>query len=421
MGEIVVGGKKNWPKPILFVIGFFLVYQPNFLGQSFSYLPMVMMAFITSLLILMLTPGELMNVFRNLAVFLIGISLSVLYYWIRAMLAGSDPRVLQNTAVMVNVLGLVIWLEILRKYFNFSNQKVLTWLLWLVVWQCIIAVIMMLDPSIRSEILSRTAAGVIDNQFIYGKRLYGISSDYTFFTPIYHSIIGLCAIYLGMNGNRRYYLFLPFCLFMIVMNGRTGLATLSLGFGILLFKRLFTSFRGVIQVALLVLFSIGITALALLVLQKIQPATYQWIIDGAMDTVTLIITGNKVGNYAQLAGSFLMVPVGIGAWLFGYGIRVYGENTANIFFGTSDIGYVNDLFMGGITYMLLLYGTGISYILSRTRLLNDSVRKSMLLIAFICIWALANYKGEAARSGLVLSSIIFLTYLFSTGPEEIEE
>ncbi|MCW6099873.1 hypothetical protein [Lactiplantibacillus plantarum] len=178
----------------LLIAGFYLIYQPNF--WSSSYVPLIVTLGITGGCVLLLSPKDLSIAINRLHIFVIGVMLSVIYFAFRAKLAGTDPRVFQNVVIILNVLALVLWLEVLRKYFNVTSETVLTWMLWMVVVQCLFALVMLASSGIRAAILAKTATGIIQNQFIYGERLYGISSDYTFFTPIYHSLMGLVAIYI---------------------------------------------------------------------------------------------------------------------------------------------------------------------------------------------------------------------------------
>ncbi|MGA3231959.1 polysaccharide polymerase [Lactiplantibacillus pentosus] len=418
MIEVGSQAKNKCWKPLSFLVGFYLIYQPNFWANT--YLPMIVTLGIMVSCVLVLSPKEIGLTLNRQKIFVIGVALSMVYFAFRALLADNDPRIIQNTAIIINVIALVLWLEVLRKYFQMSAEQVLGWLLWLVVIQCFFALIMLVSSGLRAAILARTAAGIIENQFVYGERLYGISSDYTFFTPIYHSIIGLMAIYLGMNVNKKYYWFLPFCVFIIVLNGRTGLVTLVFGFALMLAKRMAASFQGFVQGSVLVATSIGFAILGLSFLQAIQPDTYTWIVSGFEDTLALVFEGNKQGNYEQLTDSFLLFPTGVWSWLFGYGVRVYGGNASNIWFGTSDIGYINDLFMGGLVYMGILYSTIIAHLITCHKKAEVKVRGSMLFLAFFIVLIIANYKGEVARSGVVLTSIIFMCYLFSTEPQNEE-
>ncbi|MCT3215632.1 polysaccharide polymerase [Lactiplantibacillus plantarum] len=408
----------NFFKPLLFFAGFYLIYQPNFWTNS--YVPMIITLGIAIICVLALSPYEVLLTIDGLKIFEIGVLLSIIYFAFRALLAGNDPRIFQNIAIILNVLALVLWLEVLRKYFRMTTNQVLTWILWMVVIQCFFALIMLVSSGLRAAILARTATSIIDNQFIYGERLYGISSDYTFFTPIYHSIVGLIAIYLGMNVSKKYYWFIPFCVFIIVLNGRTGLVTLVLGFLLMLAKQMITSMKGLLQGIVIIVISIGFVFLGLSFLQSIQPDTYTWIVSGFEDTLALVFEGDKQGNYEQLTGSFLMFPTRAWNWLFGYGVRVYAGNKSNIWFGTSDIGYINDLFMGGLVYMGILYSTIIAQLIACHKKSKNTVRGSLLFLAFLIVLMIANYKGEAARSGMVLTSIVFLSYLFSTEPHSEE-
>lgn len=106
--------------------------------------------------------------------------------------------------------------------------------------------------------------------------------------------------------------------------------------------------------------------------------------------------------------------------MFGYGVRVYAGNKSNIWFGISDIGYINDLFMGGLVYMGILYSTIIAQLIACHKKSKNTVRGPLLFLAFLIVLMIANYKGEAARSGMVLTSIVFFSYLFSTEPHSEE-
>ena len=181
-----------------------------------------------------------------------------------------------------------------------------------------------------------------------------------------------------------------------------------------------TSMKGLLQGIVIIVISIGFVFLGLSFLQSIQPDTYTWIVSGFEDTLALVFEGDKLGNYEQLTGSFLMFPTGAWNWLFGYGVRVYAGNKSNIWFGTSDIGYINDLFMGGLVYMGILYSTIIAQLIACHKKSKNTVRGSLLFLAFLIVLMIANYKGEAARSGMVLTSIVFLSYLFSTEPHSEE-
>ncbi|SPX69829.1 polysaccharide polymerase [Lactiplantibacillus plantarum subsp. plantarum] len=64
--------------------------------------------------------------------------------------------------------------------------------------------------------------------------------------------------------------------------------------------------------------------------------------------------------------------------------------------------------------MALLYGTIIASLTACHKKSGKVVRDSKIFLAFGVVLLIANYKGEVARSGMVLTAIIFLGYLLST-------
>lgn len=407
-------------KPFLFLIGFYLIYQPNFWGLEFSYVPAVLTVAITLFLALLLPPKTIGRVYKNIKVFTTGVVLSLLYFVFRATLAGQDNRLFQNGMILVNVFSLLLFIEFLRVQYQYNSVNILKWLLYMVVVQCIVAILMLLDDSLRSIIISKTASGVMDNQFIYGARLYGLSGDYTFFTPIYHSLLGIVAVYLGMNVNKRFYFFVPFCFFIILLNGRTGLVTLFIGITILLLSKSISNQKGLFQSFLILIIGVAGVAGGLYALNIVQPTTYKWIMSGFQDTLALLFQGNTTGNYEQLAGTFLTFPRDLIHWLFGYGLRVYGGNASSLGFSSSDIGYINDLFMGGIFYIGVLYLTIFLYSLKLFKASSVQIKKSGIYIAFLMVFLIANYKGEAARSGLILYGMIAIEYILMIPDKKVQ-
>lgn len=409
---------KRFLKVILFFVGFYLIYQPDLLGGQ-AIVSEVIVLFLLLLECLFLSFSKILEVLRYLSIWCWGVLVSSIFFLFRALLVSEDTRTFQNLIVLVNVFALVMFIEIMKEYFYMSKEDLLRWFIFIAVMQFVIVMIMIVSPELRSAILARTASNVVDNQFIYGERLYGLSSDYTFFTPIYHSILGVTSLYLGLYKNKKYLLFLPVCATLILLNGRTGLITLILGSIVLLLQVAFRGVRSFFQAILISVILIIAVYTMIYLLSIFQPTTYLWIQSGLEDTLSFF-QGNKTGNYSKLMGSFLVFPQGIGHWLFGYGFRLYGDNASAHGFMSSDIGYINDLFMGGICYIAILYGGIFGYMIKEYKNMKEY---RTLILPYLSILVLANYKGETMRSGLILTSVVVLIYLFATkdGKERLKK
>lgn len=110
--------------------------------------------------------------------------------------------------------------------------------------------------------------------------------------------------------------------------------------------------------------------------------------------------------------------------LFGYGFRIYNlnaivTNITNITINqSSDIGYVNDLFLGGLMYLLLLYIPIFYYILSSSKWSKKFQHTGLPLVLLLTL-LIADYKGETMRNGNLLLGVITLATLIRL-PENVE-
>ena len=90
-------------------------------------------------------------------------------------------------------------------------------------------------------------------------------------------------------------------------------------------------------------------------------------------------------------------------------------------YNSSDIGYVNDIFMGGMIYIFILYGTVLRFLLRKPAIENFKNKTDyelcMLISKFLAVALLvSNFKGEVMRGGIVLLVAIFLKIVTSCEP-----
>ncbi|TJX68821.1 hypothetical protein E8P77_01075 [Soehngenia saccharolytica] len=410
-------------KSYIYLYLFFIFYMPR---VSDLLIGVKIEVFSGLLLIFMLIPwittckskASLIKVDKNIFLLIIGIFLSALYFAIRASLDSYDIRIMQNLFIVVQIFHIIIAIDFM-KYIGFDKYDMIRVLLNLSLLQGFITILMILFPSLKNIALSLYYLNREENIFISRMRIYGISGDYTFFTPIYHGILASTAFFLSIFKDRKYFVYLPFILVTILLNGRFGLLIFGLS---PIAVVLHFIFRGKISFKMMriSILTIIIIILGILSLSIISPFTYDWIVGGIKDTINLIIYNEKTGNYVALAGYFLSVPEGWGI-IFGEGFRLYGGQGTIIGYNPSDIGYVNDMFMGGIIYLSILYGSIILFLL-RKPIMNNLTSKfdnnlHMLISKFLVITLLlSNYKGEVMRGGIVLLLAIFLKIVISYEP-----
>jgi hypothetical protein len=342
----------------------------------------------------------------------LGIILASIYFAIIAVLNSKDPRILQNIFVLVQITHIIIIIDLMRNN-NYNEDEMLGVLLKLAMFQSIIAILMIIFPSFKEIALNLYYLGGKENRFISRMRIFGISGDYTFFTPIYHGILATVSFYYSIFKKRSYLIYLPFLLLIIFLNGRFGLAIFFVGILFLLFTYIL---KGQMHIKFLhyTLILTIIVIIIVFLISFISPYTYNWLKNGFFDIINLIFNNEMSGNVKLLFGDMIFFPEG---WdfIFGKGFRVYGEYGTKILSMQSDIGYINDIFMGGIIYIILLYGTIYNFILSQFRYKNMYLFNVYNLIYFFLIIALilSNYKGEVMRGRTILLGCFFIKMILS--------
>lgn len=409
---------KNKPgilvKILLLLLIFWGLYTPvaNIVGPTITSLSFVLID-ILLFIYLIFSNTKINDVLQKSGVIklIVAIFLASLYVGFRAAFSGNDSRFFQNTLIIVQIFYFFEILLLMYCKIGYSKYEIMATFLNVVFIQGIIAVLMLLVPAFHDVALHLYYAGAVENSFISDKRIYGLSSEYTYTTPILNGIFGVIAVFLSIKKSKLYLIYVPIILLLVLLNGRTGLIVFIIGSIIIIFQnsRRFTHIVG-----LLILSSLGIYAVFYLI-SIFSIETYNWILGFFTDTSNLL-DGKATGNYTQLGMQFPSENL-----IFGYGFRIFDPSKVisnGIFFRQSDIGYVNDLFLGGIVYLILLYIPIFTYILSSAD--KDVQFKNSGLSFFLLITlVIADYKGETMRNGNLLLLIITITVLIRMPKKEI--
>lgn len=399
--------KINLKKILYYIILFYIIYTPTISGSIlFNY--NVTMYIISAILIalwLIKNKGKNIVLKKEDIFFTLGIFIATLYcfcvYCFRINEFNlSDSRLMQNFLIilyMIDVYILSSWVNKDEKENVFFNMVVN-----LAIFQGIISIIMVIFPNLHQIALNFYYKGNIEqNVFINRARIYGISYDYTFATPIYHGFLASIVFkqYLNTNNFKK----LIKCILIIIpvlLNGRTGLVIFGVSCVIYLIYFCFFKHKVWVTIKTLGIITVAILTIAI-ALRTFVPYTYNFIAGFFKDTTSLISDKEYKGNYAILKRN-LFFPQGSDI-IFGRGFRVYGGEASKYGFyeGQSDIGYVNDLFQGGIIYVGILY-------ISIFYLIIKKVKNKPVAIALIISLLLANYKGEIFHSITMMFLIMLL-------------
>lgn len=222
--------------------------------------------------------------------------------------------------------------------------------------QSIIAIIAFLSPSIKKLLISSMIQGHVFKEQTYTYellyRLFGYSGGLTFGMPALQSFLAMLALFLTVNYKPKYFFYVPFLAFSAIINARTSFVVMIICGVIIIFQRSNDNLKKAFRILVLVVLAIIVLVVSLPVLENIAPDTFNWISRG-INELFLASRGNlDQGYFSYLTNSNKWIfPDGIGA-IFGYGIRVMGNNKYN---SATDVGFVNDMWFGGLIYLVIAY------------------------------------------------------------------
>lgn len=416
------------------IIGFYIIYTPEiFLAMGIpirSQIIISVMAFFVTFKFLIdkLSQPEISwTISKKMTKLFCGIFLSSLYFSIVSLLNNFDPRIFQNLYIIVHAIVLLSWISFLHKR-RYSKIKIIDLLLTISLLQAILCIVMIIIPSFKEVALNLYYLGREENVFISAMRIYGISGEYTFFTPIYHGILCVLAFNLSTLVNWKYFIFIPFYLIAIIFNGRTGIVIFVVGTIISFILTSILKKRKVFRMFLIIFLSAFIIYFGIMITKYVSMATYKWLMTFVESTFSLLREKESQDTYSVLS-SMLFFPDTIRETVFGVGSRVYANQLSIYGYAGSDIGYVNDIFMGGLVYVLMQYGTVFLYLKPELNLLKnndnkniDTILNIVMSMSMLVILLVANYKGEVMRSGLVLLGVIVIKYILNlTDLKELEK
>lgn len=401
-------------KLLLYVYTFLVVYTPMF-GASVLFDRYFVLY---GLLIIAIIPyiarrdsGFLKILsYRSVLLFVAAIFVSSLLFVMIQMANGisisslEDTRLIQNNIIVVMILHAAIIIDRFRKI-GYDKLDIVRVLLVFATLQGLVAFLGLVLPVFKeiAVFFYQNTGGF--NDFVIQSRIYGISSDYTFGTPVYHGMLASVAVYFAiLHKSPRLFLYVFPILLVTLLNGRTGIVVfciMTASFLVYLYAKKGQVIKIIGTVTGLVLMTISLMTL----LYRLSPSTYNFVNSFIQDTQSLVTDGELSGNYDILLNDSISMP-DADKLIFGEGYRVYGEDALHEKGFKSDIGYVNDLYMGGVVFMTLIYLSFIVFIM-----VGNRREYSFLMVMIIAAVLLANIKGEAFRSSIIMFLPIYIKLL----------
>jgi hypothetical protein len=259
----------------------------------------------------------------------------------------------------------------------------------------------MIFPDIRSWMIDSSGSPALKDLYgIVGLfRMYGLSGGYTYTMPLYLGFCVIISFALGAFKSYKYYYLIPFYLISIVVNARIALISILIVSVVIFFLR----FRKEFLVSI-----ISLSFLSLLIILIIQFVGKQaenslsvdawvWINSGVQEVLDYY-NGEATGNLSYLTDSMWSMPKGIDV-LIGNGTRPVD----------SDIGYVIDMYYGGLVYSILLY---VPYIFMLAKNNFNNVVEKTINLSVIFYLLMINVKGEGFYPNDLIKGVL-LVIIFS--------
>lgn len=269
--------------------------------------------------------------------------------------------------------------------------------------QCFVSLMSFFDNNVKNILVRLMINGRVFQEDTYSAymqniRLFGFSTGLTFGMPAVQAFLAIVSLYLAISNkySKKYYIMIPLFSFSGIVNARSSLIIMGIGIVALLFafpqNKVEKGLNRCFKIFMIIILALISTVAGVHVLKTISPTTYIWIEEGFLQIVMLFYGDTSFGYFSYLVDSDRWVlPSGLG-FLFGYGIRVLGPNPTNV---TTDIGYVNDIYFGGIVYSAILYLLMLKYILSFRRFEENKYPgfNKFLLLFFLASFIVLNFKG----------------------------
>lgn len=276
--------------------------------------------------------------------------------------------------------------------------------------QSILACLAFLFPNIQGFFVDRMISYGYDEIYttLSAFRMYGFSNALTNAMPIVQSLIAVLTVWLAINQSVKYYILTFFLLFSAIINARISIVIFGLGIVLLFFHNSISKKRKIYFLAILLLGCLCLMFILLPYMQRVSPLTYEWIIKGVNEIVGLLDSNTTYGKYTYFGYLFneerIAIPEDFASLLFGRGYSIMPNNNPSGY--QSDIGYICDIWVGGLCYIVLVY-TFFVWIMSKL------ARSKYKLIAFMgAFYMIAvifiNIKGVAFSMNAFVNLLVIL-------------
>lgn len=285
--------------------------------------------------------------------------------------------------------------------------------------QAITAIVSFFVPQVQKIFIdSLLSYGYSSSLDVFsGFRIYGFSPFLTFGTPVIQSVLTALILFCKENKKMLDY-FASFILFFsAIINARISIIILLLGFFSFLLSQKVSIKKKIFQLFLYVMVLGFVITVGSFLLRHYSLSTYEWILDGLKE-IELIFNNDNANKYSYItyftSKNTYKLPGDIIGILFGKGL--YVMTGANNYSFNSDVGYINDIWFGGICYIILVYYAFYKMIIKILK--SENVNYSRLGSLLLLLFPILNIKGIVFTM-FSLTNFLMIIYVYINGKNMI--
>lgn len=287
--------------------------------------------------------------------------------------------------------------------------------------QAIIGLLTMVIPPLKQlfvDMLVEFGYGDVVTRIPH--RLFGFSGQLTFATPIVQSILSVICFYLCFTKSQGYYIPMVLMMSTAIINARTSIISFGIGVLVVLCCSRQWGYKRTLHTLRVPLYCIPILLVGMVVMYFTMPATIKWIVEGIGEIFSLLLGNSDTPTFNYLLdpkwrrlpeGSSLFLGVG-SQIMYGYENLAAGIERVN-----SDIGYINDIWYGGLIYAVAQYAF-FYFLFSRLMKCHSKILRC-ICVYLMLVMPILNIKGIAfSMSGFTNLIVILIIAMINMTPRE---
>lgn len=275
--------------------------------------------------------------------------------------------------------------------------------------QSLITILSLLFPEIKKQLLeimyNNTGETLYLNNYHISRRFYGFANSLLDSFGYGTGLLAIMPLFYSIKNGKKWLITIPFLLIVPFFNSRTGLVVFVLGFFIWIIYLIKN--KSIKKYSKILICFFLIFVLTILLIYKLKPVTFQWIVNDIFS----FFTDNNGTATVLFSHNFWKLPSFINM-IFGtgYNIAGFGKMHAVLLFD-SDVGYINEIWKTGIIGLSILLITFIKLI--KELLNNSDSENKFFIISIFVITLIVNVKFYvfSYSPGITILILISLTTL----------